>query len=158
MGRHGSVSERYVSFLLGTDRYCVPVNKVLQIVRPEGLMAVPQSLSFVAGVINLRGDVVPVVNLKERLGLDGAVPDPLLASRARVVIVRMGNRLCGLQVDEVREIVAIDESAAGGESQADGVRAQFVRAVTQRDGGTFLILDLQHVLGVSRDIASPGLV
>jgi purine-binding chemotaxis protein CheW len=157
MGRRG-LSERYVSFFLGTDRYCVPVDKVLQIVRPEALMAVPQSPSFVAGVVNLRGDVVPVVNLKKRLGLDGAVPDPSLASRARVVVVRTGNRLCGLQVDEVREILAIDESAAGEESQADGVPAQFVRAVTQRDGGTLFILDLQRVLGVGRDIASPGLV
>jgi len=156
MGRLGSVSERYVSFLLGTDRYCVPVDKVLQIVRPEGLMTVPQSPSFVAGVINLRGDVVPVVNLKDRLGLDEAVPDQPLASRARVVVVRTGNRLFGLQVDEVREIVAVDESAAEGESLADGVPAHFVRAVTQRDGGTLLILDLQRVPGVGRDIASPG--
>jgi purine-binding chemotaxis protein CheW len=167
------LTTRYVSFLLGADRYCVPVDEVLQIVRPEGIMEVPQAAPFVTGVINIRGDVVPVVDLKRRLGTDGTQrgKEPQdassgrqpgvqsravsrAASRARVVIVRSSNRLCGLEVDDVREIVAIEESTE--EAPVPDAQAQFVRGVTHRDGNQFLILDLQRILSAGRDLAAAG--
>jgi len=167
------LTTRYVSFLLGTDHYCVPVDEVLQIVRPEGIMEAPQAAPFVTGVINIRGDVVPVVDLKRRLGTDGAQggnepqdapggrpPEAQsravsrAASRARVVVVRSNNRLCGLEVDDVREIVAIEESTE--EAPVADAPAQFVRGVTHRDGNLFLILDLQRILSAGRDLAAAG--
>ena len=167
------MTRRYVSFLLGAGRYCVPVDEVLQIVRPEGIMEVPQAAPFVTGVINIRGDVVPVVDLKRRLGNDatqgGNEPQDAsgdgqpgvqsrggsrAGSRARVVIVRSSNRLCGLEVDDVREIVAIEESSE--EAPVSEAHTQFVRGVTHRDGNLFLILDLQRILSAGRDLAAAG--
>ncbi len=154
---------RYGSFLLGAGHYCVPVDQVMQIVRPEGIMEVPQAPPFVTGVINLRGDVVPVLDLKQRLGMDsepGAQPQAVTqavtraASRARVVVVRSGNRLCGLEVDDVREIVAIDESTE--EARVPDAQGRFVRGVTHRDGSVFLILDLQRIMSAGRDLAAAG--
>ena len=152
---------RYVSFLLGTDRYCVPVDQVMQIVRPEGVLKVPRAPSFVSGVINIRGDVIPVVNLKARLGVGAqpgnAVAGGKAASRARIIVISTGNRTCGLAVDEVREIVDVDESQDAAEPPGEReARAQFIRSAAQHDGGLFLILDLQRVISVGRDFASAG--
>jgi purine-binding chemotaxis protein CheW len=167
------LTTRYVSFLLGAGHYCVPVDEVLQIVRPEGIMEVPHAAPFVTGVINIRGDVVPVVDLKRRFGTDetqggnalqdasgGRQPEvqsravSRSASRARVVVVRSGNRLCGLEVDDVREIVAIEESIE--EAAVPEAQEQFVRGVRHRDGSLFLILDLQRILGAGRDFSAAG--
>jgi purine-binding chemotaxis protein CheW len=154
---------RHLSFVLGTDRYCVPVDQVMQIVRPEGILQVPTAPAFVSGVINIRGDVVPVVDLKARLGINGTPDDApagsRVASRSRIIVVTAGNRSCGLAVDEVREIVDIDESLDRVEAPAETeARTQFVRSVAHRDGGPFRILDLQRVISVGRDLASAGQV
>jgi len=147
---------RYLSFILGTGRYCVPIEQVMQIVRPEGILRVPTAPSFVTGVISLRGDVIPVVDLKQRLGIAAAASPPPAAgrsaSRARIVVISAGNRSCGLAVDEVREIVDIDEKTE------EPAGRQFIRGAAHRDGGLFLILDLQRVLATSRDLASAGSV
>jgi purine-binding chemotaxis protein CheW len=153
---------RYLSFVLGTGRYCVPVDQVMQIVRPEGILRVPTAPRFVTGVISLRGDVIPVVDLKERLGISegpgDSSPGGRSASRARIVVITAGNRSCGLSVDEVREIVDLEESADTGEKpQDEPSRRQFIRGAAHRDGGLFLILDLQRVLSVTRDLAGAGL-
>lgn len=152
-------SGRYVSFILGNGRYCVPVDEVLQIVRPEGILTVPTAPSFVKGVINLRGDVIPVVNLKKRLGVSRPT-DPVEASgrgasRARIIVVRVGGRSCGLAVDDVTEIVELDESAQRGEAAAPGADGKYVKEATHRDGSVFLILDTQRVVNTARELSSP---
>ncbi len=105
--------KRYVSFSLAGGRYCIPVDQVLQILRLEDLIEIPKPPPFVEGVINLRGDIIPVVSLRARMeitggdrGADGASRTP---RKRRVVIIRVDGKPYGLDVDEVREIVEIDE-------------------------------------------------
>lgn len=130
---------RYVSFTLAGGRYCLPVDVVVQILRHENLLPVPRAATFVEGVISLRGEVVPVVNLRERLGIarQGEVRKP------RIIVAQAGGRTYGLSVDEVREIVEIDDAAvrdarAGGPSMAP----EFVSGLTQRGAELWMILDL----------------
>ena len=59
--------KRYVSFSLAGGRYCIPVDQVLQILRLEDLIEIPKPPPYVEGVINLRGDIIPVVSLRARL-------------------------------------------------------------------------------------------
>lgn len=156
--------KRYVSFTLGAGHYCIPVDQVVQILRPENILEVPKAPPYVDGVINLRGDVVPVVNLRARLGirLEARIERPAAAGmdtraglRARIVVIRVGNRSYGLAVDEVREIVEIDEGGVQHEAmEAFGMHAEFIQGVAHRDESMYLILDLPHVLSAGRDI--PG--
>ena len=148
---------RYVSFSLGTGRYCVPVDQVLQIVRLENLIEIPKPPPFVEGVINLRGDIIPVVNLRMRLEIGGAgehaVPDP---RRRRVIITRVGARSYGLDVDEVREIVDIPEDGITSDATTLlGSRADFLLGIARREQGIYMVLDVPRVLGTSRDMPGP---
>lgn len=132
---------RYVSFTLGTGRYCLHVDVVLQILRHENILPVPRGAAFVDGVINLRGEVVPVVNLRERLGV--AVAD---ARKPRVIVVQAGGRMYGLAVDEVREIVEIDDAAVRDvRSSGFGLNPDFISGLTQRGEELWMILDLPAV-------------
>lgn len=178
--------KRYVSFTLGTGRYCIPVDQVVQILRPENILEVPKAPPFVDGVINLRGDVIPIVNLRARLGIRreaiteappsaaaGAKPaagaklpagataaagaNPATGPRARIVVTRAGARSCGLAVDEVREIVDIDDAGLQTEAaEAFGEHADFVLGVAHRESSMYLILDLARVLSAGRDHAGAG--
>jgi purine-binding chemotaxis protein CheW len=133
---------RYVSFTLGAGRYCLPVDVVVQILRHENLLAVPRAAPFVDGVINLRGEVVPVVNLRERLGIarDGEVRKP------RIIVAQAGGRVYGLAVDEVREIVEIDDAAVRDVRSAGlGMNPDCVSGLTKRGDELWMILDLPAV-------------
>jgi purine-binding chemotaxis protein CheW len=95
------VAERFVSFLLGGEGYCVPLDSVLEILRQESVVPAPVSAADIVGVISLRGDVIPVVDLRGRLGLTSQ----RRAAKRRVLVVQSSKRSYGLLVDEVKEIV-----------------------------------------------------
>ena len=150
------MAARYVSFSLSTGRYCVPVDLVVQIVRLESLIEIPKPPPYVEGVINIRGDIIPVVNLRTRLeiAVDGPVPD---ARKRRVVVTRMGARLYGLDVDEVREIVEIPADGITRDATSLlGANADFLLGIARREQGIYMVLDLPRVLGVSRDVPGAG--
>ena len=150
--------KRYVSFSLAGGRYCIPVDQVLQILRLEDLIAIPKPPPYVEGVINQRGDIIPVVSLRARLeiaGTDGAAAGAQDQRKRRVVITRVGGKPYGLDVDEVREIVEIEEGGITTDATTMfGVRADFLLGIAQREEGVYMVLDLPRVLGTSRDL--PG--
>ncbi len=78
--------KRYVSFSLAAGSYCIPVDQVMQILRRENLIEVPKAPPFVEGVLNLRGDIIPVIDLRARLDISpaegGAGPRLIHASGA----------------------------------------------------------------------------
>jgi purine-binding chemotaxis protein CheW len=150
--------KRYVSFSLAGGRYCIPVEQVLQILRLEDLIEIPKPPPYVEGVINLRGDIIPVVSLRARLELTGGEPagpgagDP---RKRRVVITRVSGKPYGLDVDEVREIVEIEEGGITTDATTMfGVRADFLLGIARREEGVYMVLDLARVLGTSREL--PG--
>ena len=102
--------KRYVSFSLAGGRYCIPVDQVLQILRLEDLIQIPKPPPYVEGVINLRGDIIPVVSLRARLEITGgeaAAPGAQDQRKRRVVITRVGGKPYGLDVDEVRQRIVV---------------------------------------------------
>jgi purine-binding chemotaxis protein CheW len=156
------MSKRYVSFSLASGRYCVPVDQVLQILRLENLMEIPKAPPYVEGVVNLRGDIIPVVNLRQRLAIareergEHREPD---ARRRRVIIIRVGSRSYGLDVDEVREIVEIDDTSISTDAATMfGVRAEFIMGIARREDALYILLDLPRVFSAGRDVPAqlPG--
>jgi purine-binding chemotaxis protein CheW len=153
------MGKRYVSFSLAEARYCIPVDEVMQILRLENLIAIPKPPPYVEGVINLKGDIVPVVSLFTRLEISAAEgapakiqPDP---RKRRVLIIRLGSRSYGLDVDEVNEIIDIDEAAIEHDATTLlGVRAELISGIARRGDALYMVLDLPKVLGVGRDV--PG--
>jgi purine-binding chemotaxis protein CheW len=133
---------RFVSFTLGTGRYCLSVDLVVQILRHENLLPVPRAAGYVEGVINLRGEVVPVVTLRERLGIArcGEIRKP------RIIVAQAGGRVYGLAVDEVREIVEIDDATVRDVRSAGlGMNPEYISGLTQRGEELWMILDLPAV-------------
>jgi purine-binding chemotaxis protein CheW len=150
--------KRYVTFSLAGGRYCIPVDQVVQIIRLEDLIEIPKPPPFVEGVINLRGDIIPVVSLRARMEVtDGerAARGAAEQRKRRVVVIRLEGRLYGLDVDEVREIVEIDEQGITTDATTlYGVRADFLMGIARREDGVYMLLDLPRVLGTSREL--PG--
>jgi purine-binding chemotaxis protein CheW len=154
------MGKRYVSFMLAANRFCIPVDQVLQILRPENLLDVPRTPPFVEGVINLRGEIIPVISLRKRLGIAASQRDERVEAdsrKRRVVVIRYGQRSYGLAVDEVREIVEIEDAGIETETMAElGERAQFICAVAHLQDSRFLILDVPKTIDAARSAAGTG--
>jgi purine-binding chemotaxis protein CheW len=99
-------TQQLVMFSLADEDYGIAITRVQEIIHYEAPRPMPGSAPEVEGVINLRGRLIPVVNLRTRLGIGGVVPED-----AKVVITELENTSVGLVVDEVREVMTIDLSA-----------------------------------------------
>jgi purine-binding chemotaxis protein CheW len=131
-------------FPVGGSEYAVDIMRITEIIRPLKVTVIPRAPSFVEGVINLRGRIVPVVDMRKRFGLAEGVP---FGRKARVVIVRAAGRLIGALVDEVREVlsVPVDQVEETPEA-ARGIDAQFVRGVAKQGERLIVVLDIEKLL------------
>ena len=107
--------ELFVVFRLDDEEYAVDVDAVQEIIRvPEALIRVPKSYDFVEGLVNLRGTVLPVVDLRTRLGLDRGERD----ERQRIVVLIIGGVRTGFIVDSVAEVARVGAPGAGARAGA----------------------------------------
>ncbi len=99
----GAAEVQLCTFRVGGEEYAIDIMRVREVLQPAPLTPVPASPSHLLGVFRLRDDVIPVVDLARRLGLQAEQP----SRRSRFIVVRVGGRLLGLRVDEVREVLRL---------------------------------------------------
>ncbi|HEX4453377.1 MAG TPA: chemotaxis protein CheW [Kofleriaceae bacterium] len=134
----------HVGFRVGTTDYALPAADVLHLDTFDAATPVPGAPAYVAGLVQTRGKLVPVVDLRARFGL--APAERTLDSR--IVVVRVGARIAGLLVDSAREVMQIDEAAC--EQPPDVFRArtnEFVKAVATVTKRLVLVVDVPRIIG-----------
>jgi purine-binding chemotaxis protein CheW len=134
----------HVTFRVGTASYAVPAAQVLHLESFEAATHVPGAPAYVAGLVQVRGRVVPVVDLRIRFGL--APIERTLDHR--VVVVQVGTRVAGLLVDSAREVLQLDE--ASFEQPPDMLErhgAGFVTAIATVARRLFLLIDVPRIIG-----------
>ncbi|HEX3132233.1 MAG TPA: chemotaxis protein CheW, partial [Planctomycetota bacterium] len=92
-----------VSFRLGKEEYALEITQVKEVIMPAGIMRMPQTAAFNVGVINLRGSIIPVIDLRLRLGVGEATTD----DHTRILIAKPGGRVVGLVVDAVSQVMKV---------------------------------------------------
>lgn len=145
-----SASE-YLSFRIAEDEYSVDITSVREIRGWTRTTSLPHSPDFVRGVINLRGTVLPVVDLAIRLGFKTSEPE----ARNVIIVVDVGERVMGLRVDAVSDILSFEP----GQLQlppdiSAGPKSRFVKALTVLEDRMVRILDLEAVLPSREEISA----
>lgn len=138
-----SVEHTYLTFQVGGEEYAVPVAHVTEIVRLQKSYAIPDVPSYVRGVINLRGKVIPLVDVRSRFGL----ADAAYTDRTVVVVLERAETSTGLVVDSVTEVaeIAPDHIEARG-GIASREERPLVRGMGKRQSGISFILDVEALL------------
>jgi purine-binding chemotaxis protein CheW len=132
-----------VGFQVGRETYGVPITSLHEIVRVPEITAVPDAPEFMEGVINLRGKIVSVMDLRKRLGEKKVTT----SKRNRILVVEHRGRLCGLIVDsasEVLKIPAADVEASPAALQEDGLNC--VTGLGKYKGRLIVLLDMARLL------------
>ena len=151
------LSRKYLTFVLGNSEYGIPVQKVREIIKAMEITSVPQVAPYVKGVINLRGKVIPVADLRLKFGLTQAE----YTDRTCIIVVEMGLRatkaLVGVVVDTVSDVVSIsteeiEEAPDVGEHNGSGC----VEALAKVKGTVKIIVNLDRLFGAEADQAAVG--
>lgn len=156
--QEGSVGARlagkYLTFRLGDEEYGLEILKVQEIIQLQSITRIPRTPNCVRGVINLRGKVIPVVDLRAKFGL-GAAED---TERTCIIVVqiRSGESLLviGILIDEVREVLDIrSESIEEAPDFGSSVDTEFILGMGKVNGAVKILLDIDKVL-TSDDLKS----
>lgn len=137
-----------VVFRLGREEYGVSILQVQEIKRMMDITRVPHSPDFIKGVINLRGSVLPVIDLKKRLDL----PPADYTDDTRIIIVKVEELVVGLIVDAVSEVSTIaGENIEPPTSVTTGASAQYIQGVGKQDDKLLILLNLQAIVGLATE-------
>ncbi|MFN0073859.1 MAG: chemotaxis protein CheW [Chloroflexota bacterium] len=135
--------EQVVILELANEAYGVEIGRVQEIIRMQRITTIPNGPDFVEGVTNLRGRVIPVLDLRKRFALQRSNP----TGRSRIVVAELGEHTVGLVVDGVSEVLRVSaEMVEPPSTLVASDQATFLRGVAKIDERLVLLLDLAHIL------------
>ncbi len=138
-------TEHLATFFLSREEYGVDVRLVQEIIRVTEITPVPRAPVSIKGVINLRGRIIPVVDLKKKLGLG----DADLGRRARIVVVKLRERLVGLLVDAASQVLKVPVSTIDPAPDAVvEIDAEYIRGVAKLPDRLIILMDLHKILSL----------
>jgi purine-binding chemotaxis protein CheW len=138
-----SQEEQLVVFDLANEVYGVDIAVVREIIRMQPVTKVPGAPAFVEGVINLRGKVIPVIDLRKRFGLSASG----YTKESRISVVEIDQHDIGLIVDGVSEVLRVPASAVEPPSSViTSIEASYLRGIAKLDDRLVILLDLNQIL------------
>ncbi len=138
---------RYLNFSLDRESYCMEILKVRELMGMADITPLPQTPHFIRGVINLRGQIIPIIDLRLKFGLEFLE----YHKRTSIIVVEVdieGERmLMGLVVDSIQEVIAIPEEKIKVLPYINTrVRAEYIRGVADTPDGMKIVLDVHKIL------------
>src|SRR5512138_2840053 len=152
----GEITEIQVAcFKLMDDLYAVDIMRINEIIRPQKLTVLPKAPSFIEGVINLRGMVIPVLDLRKRFDMP---PRPSTAS-TRLLIIRVSGQSVGLVVDDVTEVITVPvKDIKPPPAVSDGMAVDYLLGVCLSGDVLVMMLDIDKLLTINEVKALERLV
>jgi purine-binding chemotaxis protein CheW len=134
---------QWVTYKLGEETYGINVMQVQEVLRHTEIAPVPGAPDYVLGIINLRGNVVTVIDTRSRFGL----PSSDISDNTRIVIIESDEQVVGILVDSVAEVVYLRSSEVDSAPNVGTEEsAKFIQGVSNRDGELLILVDLNKLL------------
>ena len=142
-----------VTFNISNEEFGVDILKVQEIIRTMEITKVPRAPEFVEGVINLRGKVIPIIDLRRRFGMDFRKHD----SQTRIVVIELNNMIVGFVVDSVSEVLRIPAATVvPPPAIVSGVDSEYISGVGKLDDRLLILIDLEKLLSPEEHEALGG--
>ncbi len=135
-----------VSFVIGNEEYGVDILLVQEIHRILPITSVPNAPNYVEGVINLRGQVIPIIDLRKRMGMENKERD----RNTRIIVVEINHITAGFIVDAVKEVIRLPSGVTEKPPEiTSSGNTEFIEAVGKLEDRMLLLVDIRKVLAVS---------
>ena len=150
-GNTGANSEerQLILFELGSTLYGINIENVSEINKLEEITPLPKAPQFIEGIINLRGNVVPVIDLRKRFGMKTAER----SKKSKIIVLIIGKRLFGIIVDSVFEVVSLSsDNIEPSLPLASGLKAEFIESIGKYNEKLIIILEIENIIKSSEVI------
>lgn len=140
---------KFITFGLGRERFGIPIEDVREIIAGYETVPLPRAPAFIKGIISLRGDIIPVVEMRRRFEMPLRERD----EETRVVVLEMKEFVVGVQVDTVYEVLKLPVEAIEPPPRfVAGLKADHLKGVAEVDGKLTIILDLDRIFSTTEKI------
>ena len=138
-----ATSVQYIVVNIGNEQYGINIKYIDNIVRIQRITRVPKTQLYYKGVINLRGEIIPVMSMRLRLGLS----DDEFGDKSRIIIVKIENATIGIIVDQVKEVVALDEDSIEKITpDVNDETSAYINAIGKNKGELISLLDIVGII------------
>ena len=135
---------KYVIFKINSEEYGVDIMKVKEVSEFKKSVSVPNAPAFVDGIINLRGDITPIISLKKRFGMND---DKQVDDSSRIIVVNIQDKLVGFVVDEASQVISIEDSNIDPPpAVVVGMDKKYIHGIGKLSERMIILLDLEKVL------------
>ncbi|HOM87850.1 MAG TPA: chemotaxis protein CheW [Spirochaetota bacterium] len=136
-------TEQFVTFIIGNETYGIEVLKVQEIIGMTRITYVPNTLPYMKGVINLRGSVVPVIDMRKKIGMDEIAYNAFTV----IIITEVKGKLIGMIVDSVQDVVTIPiQKIQDTIHFTSQIATDYIKGIGQIDNNLVIILDVDRLL------------
>lgn len=144
---HGTLQageEQFLTFRLDGQEYGIAILKVQEIKGWDKMTPIPNSPPYVKGVLNLRGVIVPVFDLRLRFGLPEAARDAFTV----IIVVNINGRMAGIVVDSVSDVINVGKEHQCAAPDYEGQQnREYIKGLAQADGKLLILLDIERLVG-----------
>lgn len=141
-------TQQLIVFSLGGEEFGVKITRVQEIIRMKEITELPNSSEFMAGIINLRGDIISVIDLRNKFAVTQEE-----TKKTRIIIVEMGDQDVGLIVDSVSEVLRINsEDVEDAPDRIAGIKQDYLKGIGKIDERIIILLDLDKLLTAEEKI------
>jgi len=135
-----------VTFQLGEEHYGIDIMDVKEIVRVQDIRPIPNAPSYVEGIINLRGEIIPIINLHKRFHIKRAVVGEDEELLSGFIIIDVDGMNLGVVIDKIARVVTIEnEQIQAPPQMLSGIGAEYIQGVIQNEEGYLIILDIRRL-------------
>jgi len=143
---------QYISFIIAREEYGVELIQTKEIIKPLKITPVPNTSDYISGVINLRGQVIPVIDMKKKLNLAIEKDKASSKDEEKIIIINIKGMLLGLYVDCVKEVVNLKNSEIKDVKETKNeIEKEFIKGVINIDEKLIIILDLKKLLFTKKE-------
>ena len=140
-----AISRRWLAFSLGSEDYALDISVIREILKPREITEIPRVPEFLLGIISLRGNIIPIFDLKRRLGLGVATID----HDSRIIVCQEGDRLAGLLIDRITQVTTIQEERIEPPPAIfSGRDRALLDGVGRVQGNVLILLNIANVLTI----------
>ena len=148
-----AVVKKFVTLGLGKERYGVEVSKAKEIIASYEIVPLPKTPDFIEGMISLRGEIIPVVDLRKRFSLTPKERD----AETRVIVVELHDFVVGIQVDKVYEVMKLaEDEIEPPPALVSGLKADYLEGVAEVNSLLITILNLDEIFSTSEKLLLIG--
>ena len=142
-----SGGDQYLTFIMAGEEYGVDILRVQEIRGWDSVTPIPNTPAYIKGVINLRGSIVPIIELRSRFGIDSQEYGPTTVVIVLRVVTENGERIMGIVVDAVSDVYNItDTDMKSPPDFGSAISVDFVKGLTSVDEKMVIILDIDHLM------------